>query len=275
MQPGEPSLTTVGTDLRPSVRNLGGLDCWWLAVSDATVAYIGLSVFPAEVVPDALLAARVTVTCDGYPPATCEAARIADGMAFIAAARPSPGHVEMSTEVRARVDASLALVLDEVMSRADDARSSAPVAERGAWWRLPACAEFSGKVADVLGVPLETGFPGDSVPGGAAWEIVAAAGLVHWCSWYREAAADQTEATILELYLQPGAGSPDPAQLSSTVPISVEGADACWIGIEGRASSGSALICVAGENRLVLMYTPGASSAAPEEVAAAILRRLS
>ena len=178
---------------------------------------------------------------------------------------------EMTDEETARQAQRVQRIIDTVAAKS--AGVSAVATPRGAaWWSLPECSSLHETVNAAVGVALESGFPGDSIPHGMDWETLVDAGLVNWCSWYSTA---DSSATIVEVYVQPGAGAPSAKTLADTEvrTWNVAGADAAWMQVEPNHPESTRLVAVVGPNRLTLhMRSPDPARVA--DVAAALLARL-
>lgn len=249
---------------------LGGLLCSWQR-SDGSGGYLGVSVFPAVEV-DGEVADRWASTRCGFTLA-CEMGRTVGSLWIgVGVSREGDAYSDPGVEELASLESRAQRVIDVVGANAGAARATAAVREAG-WWSLPPCSDVADAVSNAAGTALEAGFPGDSIPEGIAWEVLVAAGLQDWCSWYSQ---KEGSHVIVELYPQPGVGRPADTSVavSGMQPTTVAGTDASWFIEDPRQVGDFVLVTVAGANRLTVRFAGASSAEAVRALAGSVVDAL-
>ncbi|WP_019182348.1 hypothetical protein [Microbacterium yannicii] len=256
----------VMPDTSASLARLGGLMCWWTA-DDAQIGYLSVTMIPVGAVPESLVTAHAEFGCYGW--AICGRAETRFGMWVLSETTRQYGpETELSESeaqaLRSAVDAGI----EAIFARSPEEVSGVPEEATEEWWTLPDCTALEQPVAAAAGMANpESGFPGDNIPEGPAWEVIEGEGVAAWCPWYEYSASGST--LITEIQMQSGVGGPSPAQLEAAgaVAISIPGADAAYRIDDGSGSGARAVevLAIVGPNRIVV------GGDRPEEVAAAAL----
>ncbi|WP_169581499.1 MULTISPECIES: hypothetical protein [Microbacterium] len=247
---------------------LGGIACAWISPS-SQIPWMGVTIFPAEIVPDEVVAKGSSFECDGF--GICGRAVAHDGTwvrvdvaRSLAPERPL-GDEEAATLVEA-VDEMLSSIID----LSSQTLLGVPSPPATTWWSPPSCEDLEGTVAAAAAMSApEPGFPSDATSDGPAWEVIRANGLIESCAWHEYKGAD---LVATEVIVMPGAQTPSIEELDdvNARPIEIAGADeAFFLVLDDRPSARStAVLAVVGDNRVTVV---GSSA---EDVAAAVVGEL-
>lgn len=267
-----PSLLSVMPDREASAALVGGLDCAW-KVDPGGAAVAALALFPLDTVSATSIDETSQFGCDAY--GMCGRAEIQGDMWVVATVyrRDADPYSEPSSGEAATLGAAVDAMLADIATHADADRLGRAAASREGWWTIPDCAAFQDSVTVAAGMAdPQPGYPTDNFPDGAVWDVLVGSGVDQWCPWY---SYQDDGARLVEIYIQPGVGSPSadlleaakPFDADGTVPPQVAGADAAYWISDGQASSSRStkLLVVSGVNRITV------SGDDMEAVAAAVL----
>jgi hypothetical protein len=249
-------------DLVAGSRTLGGFMCVWGTPDRSRQVYA--YTFPAGSVAPSVQEKYRGLTCglSEY----CRASRMVGDVWVSLAVLPGAdqGDEEVSSQAQSLAD----LVFDRMTPNLVGARGVAEPRQQS-WWTLGDCASLEPIVDSAVGMPLESGFPGDAVPDGAAWDTIVAAGLARWCPWY---SFGEGTSALVEVLVQSGIGYPDTVE--DATEIAVAGADVAWYRAADYQEGDYTVLAMTGPNRILVRYSARGGADVDESTVAALTAQL-